>query len=183
MAAAPAQTFSGRFDDPANPALVGADLGAAAFGDAGDVANNVALYSFTVAALGTVNFASTGFEAGGADPYFSLFKGTGGAATFLLSNYDQAFSTGGDFAISAALAPGAYQLAMGTFANLSFAENSGSGTLADGFTGLGGSGFLGNARYSLNVSSNPVPEPATWALLALGLAAVSAWQRRLMTRQ
>lgn len=180
-ATAPAQTFSGRFNDPSNPALVASDLGAAAFGAASDVANNVALYSFAVAALSTVSFTSTGFALGGADPYFSLFRGAGGTATFLLSTYDQAFSTGGDFVISTTLAAGAYQFAIGTFANLSFAENFGSGTLSDGFTGLGGAGFLGDGRYALNVSvMTPVPEPATWALLAVGLAATSFWRRRLL---
>ena len=70
------------------------DLGAALFGDDFEIANNVALHTFSVAAPGSFNFDSNGYDAGGIDPYFTLF-GTGPTATFLASNYDQAFSTGG----------------------------------------------------------------------------------------
>jgi hypothetical protein len=54
----------------------------------------VALYTFNVAASGSVSFTSLGFAGGGVDPYFSLFSGSGNAAGFLGSNYVQAFSTG-----------------------------------------------------------------------------------------
>jgi PEP-CTERM motif len=170
--AASAQTFSGRFDDPLNTALVGSDLGAPSFVDEFAVANNVALYTFDVAVAGAVTITSTGFAAGGADPYFTLFRGNDSSATFVDSNFAQAFSTGGDFVFSSTLATGDYLIALGTFANLSFAENLGSGTLADGFAGLGEPGSLGDTHYSVTVTmaAAPVPEPSTSALMTLGLA-------------
>lgn len=167
--AAPAQTFSGRFDDPTNAALVSSDLTAPSFVDDFSVANNVALYTFNVALAGTVTVLSTGFAAGGADPYFTLFRGSNSTASFVDSNFAQAFSTGGDFAFSSVLAAGNYMIALGTFANMSFAENAGTGTLADGFTGLGEPTSLGDAHYSLSVTT-PVPEPSTSVLMTFGLA-------------
>jgi MYXO-CTERM domain-containing protein len=170
--------YGGRLDDPANSALVGSNLGAPSFVDAAAVANNVALYTLNVVSAGMVTIQSTGFAAGGIDPYFSLFKGAGDAATFVDSNYVQAFSTGGDFSYSAVLAAGAYRIAVGAFANMSYAENLGAGTLADGFTGLGSAAALGITldSYRLQVSS-PVPEPAGWWLLALGLPALRRLHR------
>ena len=172
-ASASAQTtsLSGRFDDPTNTALVGSDLGAAQFGDVNAIANNVALYDFTVTTAGTVTIQSLGFGEGGADPYFTLFEGAGTGATFLDSNYSQAFSTGGDFIWSGGLAVGTYQIALGVFANMSFAENSGAGTLGDGFIGLGVPDSAGDGHYHLGVTT-PVPEPSTWLLLAIGLAGI-----------
>jgi hypothetical protein len=166
-------TYGGRLDDPANTALVGSNMGAPSFVDAAAVANNLALYTLNVLSTGMVTIQSTGFAAGGIDPYFSLFKGAGDAATFIDSNYVQAFLTGGDFSYSAVLAAGAYRIAVGAFANMSYAENLGVGTLADGFTGLGTAAALGATldSYRLEVSS-PVPEPASWWLLALGLPAL-----------
>ncbi|MEO7940918.1 MAG: DVUA0089 family protein, partial [Burkholderiaceae bacterium] len=73
--------FSGRLDDPANAALVGSDLNAPSFIDSGTIANNVALYTLNVFGGGPVTIRSTGFTAGGLDPYFSLFKGAGNSAT------------------------------------------------------------------------------------------------------
>jgi hypothetical protein len=169
-------TLEGRLDDPVNTALVGSDLGAPSFGSASDVANNVALYTLNVLATGLVTIKSTGFAAGGVDPYFSLFQGAGGSASFIDSNYVQAFSTGGDFSYSAVLNAGSYRIALGAFANMSLSENLGTGTLADGFTGLGVPQTLGDSHYRLLVNS-PVPEPAVWWLLALGLPALRAAQR------
>lgn len=169
--------FSGRLDDPANPALAGSDLGAPSFIDARDIANNVALYPLDVLSAGPVTILSTGFAAGGVDPYFSLFKGAGATATWLDSNYLQAFSTGGDFSFSAVLAAGAYQIALGAFANLSSAENLGTGSLANGFTAIGLPSALGDGSYRLQISA-PVPEPKGWMLALSGLLLVWAWQRK-----
>ena len=163
--------YSGRLDDPANTALVSSDLTAPSFDDERAVANNVALYALDVQASGLVSIVSTGFAAGGVDPYFTLFRGTGATATVVDSNYTQAFSTGGDFSFSAVLAAGAYRIALGAFANLSFAENLGSGVLGDGFIGLGVPDALGDSRYRLVVSA-PVPEPAAAWLLLAGMAAL-----------
>ena len=108
-----AATFAGRLDDPGNAALVGSDLGVPDFTDEFAVANNVALYGFAVGTGGLVSIVSTGFAAGGIDPYFSLFAGSGASATFLDSNFAQAFSTGGDFSYSAVLDAGNYEIALG----------------------------------------------------------------------
>ncbi|MBL8307936.1 MAG: DVUA0089 family protein [Rubrivivax sp.] len=160
--------YSGRLDDPGNAALVGSDLGAPSFVDGRAVANNVALYIFDVLSPGLVTIQSSGFAAGGIDPYFSLFAGAGSTASFVDSNYAQAFSTGGDFVFSAMLPAGTYRMALGAFANMSRAENLGTGSLADGFTGLGAPMYLGDGSYHLTLNS-PVPEPAAWGLLAVAL--------------
>jgi hypothetical protein len=178
-----AATFSGYLNDSGNTALVYSDLTAALFGDDNEIANNVALHAFTVGAPGTFTFDSNGFASGGVDPYFTLFSGTGGTAAFLASNYDQAFATGGDFLISLVLAAGDYTIALGAFANMSMAENSPDSdpTLGDGFTFLGGPGFLGNYYYEVDVDAGtptPVPEPATWWLFGLGLIGVRVCSRR-----
>ena len=168
--------FSGRFDDAANSALVASDLGAASFIDDSAIANNVALYDFSVPMAGAVTITSTQFALDGVDPYVSLFDGTAAAATWVASNYAQAFSTGGDVVLSLPLAVGHYRLAIGAFANLSFAENTGAGTLADGFTGLGSAASLGDASYRIVVTT-PVPEPATYVLWAIGLLGALASRR------
>ena len=58
---------------------------------------------------------------------------------------------------------------MGAYANLSFAENLGVGSLGDGFIGLGQPDFLGNYYYELEVVTPDAaaPEPSSLALLAL----------------
>ncbi len=175
-----ATTLSGNLGDTGNGALVGSDLGAPGFTDDNTVANNVALYTFTVAQDGLVSIASTGFGAGGVDPYFTLFTGSGGGATFFDSNFAQAFSTGGDFTWSGTLAAGSYEIALGVFANMSFAENLGSGTLGDGFIGLGDPNSLGDGGYSLTLTTPgaPIPEPSTAWLLLAGAAGLATRARR-----
>ena len=177
-------TFSGYFNDQANTALKGADLGAALFGDDWEIANNVALYPLSVPFAGAVTFDSNGFAVGGADPYFTLFAGNDTAATVAGSNYDQAFSTGDDFLLTFNLAAGDYQVAMGVFANMSSAENWGSGTLGDGFTFLGGPGYLGNYYYELGVTTPDapqVPEPCTLLLIIPGLAGLGGLRKKVRT--
>lgn len=131
----------------------------------------MAIHVLTVSTAGSVSVVSSGYTAGGVDPYFTLFSGTGAGALFVDSNFDEAFSTGGDFSLSFNLARGDYTPALGVFANMSFVENSGSGTLGDGFTGLGGPGYLGDYGYHLTMTmpdggGNGVPEPgAAWLTL------------------
>ena len=75
------------------------------------------------------------------------------------------------------LGAGGYQIAISAFENLSLAENLGSGTLADGFTGLGDLEPGEDLHYAFNVtltSTSPVPEPSyAWPLTA---AAILGWQ-------
>ena len=183
-----AATFSGSLADGGNSALVGSDLGGALFDSDADIALNVALYSIVVPTTSFVTIASTGYAAGGVDPYFTLFTGGGLDASFLASNYLQAFNPdgpGGDFTYSGKLAAGTYQIALGTFANLSFAENY-SGVpgydyrLGDGFTGLGEADSLGTSAYSLDVTlvAVAVAEPGAELMLLGGLLVVAGAQAR-----
>ena len=171
-----ATTFAGNLGDAGNAALVGRDLGAPGFDDENAVADNVALYTFTTLAA-TVSIVSTGFAGGGIDPYFTLFSGSGATATFFDSNYFQATSTGGDFTWTGALAAGTYEIALGSFENMSFAENLGSGTLGDGFIGVSDPNSLHDGSYALTLTT-PVPEPSGALLLAAGLAALATRVRR-----
>jgi hypothetical protein len=171
--------LAGNLGDPGNAALVGSDLGAPDFTDDNAIANNVALYTFYVPRDGSVSVVSTGFAAGGVDPYFSLFSGTGATAAFFDSNYAQATTTGGDFTWTGTLGQGSYEIALGAFENMSFAENFGSGVLGDQFIGLGDPNSLGDGSYSMTLTT-PVPEPSDSWLMAVGLAALATrtWRAR-----
>ncbi|MCK7479858.1 MAG: DVUA0089 family protein [Candidatus Moduliflexus flocculans] len=120
---------------------------------------DVAIYQLNLPVGGNTTFDSNGFAGGGADPYFTLFSGLGPSATFLYSNYDQAFSTGGDFLYVLPPTAGDYTVAMGVFANMSYAENLGAGALGDGFIGLGSPDLLGSYYYELGVTRPDEPVP------------------------
>lgn len=176
-AAAAPLTVSGFLDDCAgNAALVGSDLLAPSCVDDLSVVNNVGIYGFNVAPAeaGTVRFRSVGHAAGGAEPYFSLFQGSGTGASFVASNLAEPLI---DFDFAVVLAAGDYMIAIGAWQNMSFAENSGAGGLAEGFIGLGVPNGIGTSYYELDVSfgrlppPNPIPAPGTLALVALGLLA------------
>jgi hypothetical protein len=139
-------------------------------------ANATAAYSFFVSAASTViiqsygyggsssspggtNLAGTLIPAGGFDPYISLFTGAGPSATFLASNDDGACPPGtqsgglcGDSTLSLSLGPGTYTLVVEAFDNMSLAENLGSGTLGDGFTGLGNYDPVRTNNFAIDVS-------------------------------
>jgi hypothetical protein len=66
------------------------------------------------------------------------------------------------------LAAGSYQIAITAFENLSFAENTDTGTLADGFTGLGNLQQGEDLHYAFDViETAPVPEPASASLMVV----------------
>lgn len=182
-ASAAVQVYSGRLNDGTNAALVGSGAWtgstppAADFTDDLAIANNVALYTLTLAFSGSVKFVSAGFGLGGVDPYFTLFRGIGPGATVLDSNNDQAITIGGDFSLTTTLLAGSYTLALGAYSNLSLAENLGSGMLGDGFTGLGQPGMLRNYGYELTVTTpdgGTVPEPGGALLALTALVALAA---------
>jgi PEP-CTERM motif len=196
---ASATVISGFFNDAANPALIASDgygdLQAARFGSDDLVVRNVAVYSLVVLTPGTFEFASSGFALGGAEPYFSLFAGTGLGATFLGSNF---FDPAIDFDDAFSLAAGSYLVAVGVWVNESFAENNPDAdpTIGDGFTALGDPTLLGSSLYQVGITSDDggtfsiapapglvtppalVPEPATWSLVALGVAGGLLRRRR-----
>jgi hypothetical protein len=189
FASATTIVVSGYLDDAANPFLVGPGpdgSNAPSFVDDFDIANNTALHPITIPVAGAVTFTSLGFATGGVDPYFTLFSGTGPDAQFVDSNYVHAFSIGGDFSMTLSLAAGDYTVAMGAFANMSFAENNPDAdpTLGDGFTALGGPFYLGvdNPYYyklaiELETNGTSVAEPSSLALLGLAGAAAIRWRR------
>lgn len=171
--------FNGYLNDSGNSALTASDLSSPVFSSDSDLANNVAVYSLNIVNAGSVTFESLGFSLGGIDPYFTLFQGSGTSASYLGSNYDNAFNgPGGDFKLSYNLLAGHYMFTLGTFANMSFAENNPiTGALADGFTGLGTANGLGADQhfsyYSLNIETpdvSTVPEPSSLLLYACGLS-------------
>jgi hypothetical protein len=130
---------------------------------------------------------------GGFDTYFSLFQGTGPGAKFLVSNDDGACPPGDDTVacrdstLNQSLSAGSYTLAVSVFENISFAENLGSGTVGDGFIGLGN--YFSSDTFSDTTSAyavdivgdgltkSPVPEPNTVVLVAAALLAAGHWKR------
>ena len=129
-------------------------------------------YGGTSGAPGGTNAAGNPIAAGGFDPYVTLFAGSGPGATFVASSDDGSCPPGtiadalcGDPTLTVPLAAGTYTLAVSAFFNLSFAENLGSGTLGDGFVGLGSFGARTNT-YAVDVSGNAVVLPT----LLLGYA-------------
>jgi hypothetical protein len=147
-----------------------------ALGLAEGAANSTATYKFSVSTASTVTIQSYGYggsggaagganlagaviPAGGFDPYISVFAGAGRSATFLVSNDDGACippSIGAslcpDSALSLTLPRGTYTLVIEAFENMSLAENMGSGTLGDGFTGLGNYDPSRTNNFAIDIS-------------------------------
>ncbi len=165
--------------------------------------NDVLLYQFEVPVVSDLLFQSYGFgggtnaagtviPSGGFDPYLSIFAGTGPSATFLASNDDGTCPPGhpdpscSDPTLSLLAQPaGWYTLALTVFDNFSFAENFGSGTLGDGFIGLGdyfnqAANEFRTPNFALDVSSSAgfVPEPGTIFLSAAAAAVLIQLRRR-----
>jgi hypothetical protein len=154
-----------------------------------NVAVTSAMEAITFSYGGGTNGNGTVIAEGGFEPYLSLFDASGnflastyfgttcpaGANTNSLSGF--CYDVGLD---GGTLAPGDYQIAISAFENLSLAENYGSGTLADGFTGLGNLYPGEDLHYAFDViltSGSPVPEPNS-ALPIAGLLLGLAWLKR-----
>lgn len=80
---------------------------------------------------------------------------------------------------------GTYQIALSAYENLSFAENLGTETLADGFTGLGNLYPGEDLHYAFDVNITPgstppapVPEPASGVLRTLATGAFAMFRRK-----
>ena len=110
------------------------------------VASASTMQAITFSYGGGKNGAGMSIAEGGFEPYLSLFDASGNflASTFFGTTCPAGANTntlsGQCFDVlldGGTLAAGNYQIAISAFENLSLAENGGSGTLADGFTGLG----------------------------------------------
>jgi hypothetical protein len=182
-------------------------------------AGDAFVYEFTASAGVTIGIqsygyggssaTSTGFNAAGApiasggfDTYLSLFSGIGPSATFLSSNDDgpcpPAATDGGNCfdsrLVALSLPAGKYTLVLTESGNISFAENYGTGTLGDGFTGLEQPGYYDpgtatfrTSNYALDLRAvegtfTPIsgaPEPAGYTLGLAGILLIAGrkiWQ-------
>jgi hypothetical protein len=157
-------------------------------------------YTFVVNTATTVQAVTYGYAggtsltgaivpSGGLEPYLSLFDSSGDLLTSSFSGTCPATANtlgGNCFDVqldtTPLLEPGTYTIALSAWENMSLAENLGTGTLADGFTGLGNLNPGENLNYAFDVilPSN-VPEPGTGLLLltAFGAAAVLKLRNRL----
>jgi hypothetical protein len=130
---------------------------------------------------GGMNGAGASILEGGLEPYLSLFDAGGTflastnfgvtcpAGALINSGSGQCFDVMFDGGV---LTPGTYQLTLSAYLNMSFAENSGTGTLADGFTGLGNLAQGEDLHYAFDItlsSTSAVPEPSTTFPLLGGL--------------
>jgi hypothetical protein len=133
-----------------------------------------------------MSIAQSGFE-----PYLSLFDASGNflASTFFGITCPTGARTntvtGSCFDVEidgGTLQPGDYQIAISAFENMSFAENLGSGTLADGFTGLGNLAAGEDLHYAFDVdltpTTAPVPEPSTFFPVAGSIVSYYLFRRR-----
>jgi len=141
---------------------------------------------------GGTNGQGASIPQGGFEPYLSLFDASGDflASTFFGTTCPQGARTntlsGQCFDVlldGGTLAVGDYQIAISAFENLSFAENLGSGTLADGFTGLGNLFPGEDLHYAFDVvltsQAASAPEPAPGSLLGGAIAALYLCRRKL----
>jgi hypothetical protein len=158
--------------------------------------SDVQIVSFSYG--GGVNGAGTAIAEGGLEPYLSLFDSTG---NFLSSTYfgvtcppgaNTNSSSGACYDVlldAGTLSAGTYQIALTAFENMSFAENYGSGTLADGFTGLGNLNTGEDLHYAFDVNLNSTappavtPEPASGVLASLGAMFLVAFKQKLLSRR
>jgi hypothetical protein len=144
--------------------------------------------AITYGYAGGTSLTGTVVPSGGLEPYLSLFDSSGNllASSFSGTCPATANTLGGNcfdvqLDTTPLLEPGTYTIALSAWENMSLAENLGTGTLTDGFTGLGNLNPGENLDYAFDVilPSN-VPEPGTGLLLltAFGAAAVLTLRNR-----
>ncbi|MBV8904005.1 MAG: DVUA0089 family protein [Acidobacteriia bacterium] len=187
-------SFTGNLRSDANFTSCGAGCTLGAGNSDGDYAQWAAVaVAFPVTTLSTmeaitfsygggINGQGKTIAQGGFEPYLSLFDAAGdflastfagvtcppGAHTNTVSGqcFDELLNGG-------TLGPGSYRIAISAFENMSFAENSGTGTLSDGFTGLGNLNPGEDLYYAFDVILTPtraVPEPGYVLLVTAALA-------------
>ncbi len=138
-------------------------------------------YAITFSSGGGTNGAGAAIAAGGFQPYLSLFDNAGNflASTYFSPLVGPAYDTRLDFGV---LGAGTYRIVISAYLNLSLAENLGTGTLADGFTGLGNLFPGEDLHYAFDVvlddGGGPVPEPGTLMLVLGGMGVAMARRRR-----
>lgn len=142
--------------------LVGSRLGPAQFGSPVDVADNVALHAFTITTADPDDLTRTGVSVGGIDPCVTIFCGLGAGATFLASNFVNAFRVGGDSAVPLLLAAGDCTLAVGALANMVVAEDRGVGHPARRLHEPRLAGQCG--RWALRDHARCRPVPPSWTI-------------------
>jgi hypothetical protein len=135
-----------------------------------DVTTAASMQAITYSYGGGTSLTGATVLAGGFSPYLSLFDATGDFSASTFGGTDcppgaNTFSGSCDDVLldGGVLSPGHYEIALTAFKNMSFAENLGTGTLADGFVGLGN--FDGNTlNYAFDVILSDqvatTPEPA-----------------------
>ena len=149
----------------------------AAVVDSFSVGTTSTMQAITFGYGGGVNGAGQTIAQGGLEPYLSLFDGSGNfvASTFFGTTCPAGANTNtlsgqclDELLDGGILSPGTYQIAISAFENFSMAENQGTGTLADGFIGLGNLADGEDLHYAFDVilnSTTPVPEPRSTYLL------------------
>jgi hypothetical protein len=144
------------------------------------VDTTTSMQAITYSYGGGTSLTGAAVSAGGLEPYLSLFDSGGNflASTFFGTTCPTgAQSLGGncfDVALDGVtLTPGSYWIALTAFQNMSSAENNFSGTLSDGFTGLGNLAAGEDLNYAFDVIlPENVPEPGSMALFVIGAALV-----------